>query len=69
MFSPAGATETWVGGRSGMHILGGTQMGDGPATSVLYGYGQAHEVENLFLAGPGTFPTAGAVNPSFAVHP
>ena len=43
-------------------------MGNDPSISLLNGYGQAHEVENLFLAAPGTFPSAGAVNPTFTVH-
>jgi len=67
-FDAAGAIETWAGGRSGMHIVGGTHMRADPATSIVNGYGQSHEVENLFLAGPGTCPTAGVVNPTFTVH-
>ncbi len=68
VFNAVGAIETWAGGRSGMHIVGGTHMRADPATSIVNGYGQSHEVENLFLAGPGTCPTAGVVNPTFTVH-
>lgn len=51
-----------------MHILGRTHRGFDAATSGLNEFGQAHEVDDLFLAGPGTFPTAGAVNPTFTIH-
>jgi choline dehydrogenase-like flavoprotein len=44
--------------------LGGTLMGDDPASSVTNSYGQTHQVENLFLAGASLFPTSGAVNPT-----
>jgi choline dehydrogenase-like flavoprotein len=40
-------------------------MGDDPRRSVTDSYGRTHDVDNLFLAGPGLFPTVGAVNPTF----
>ena len=45
--------------------MGGTVMGTDRDRSVTSGYGQTHDVENLFIAGPGLFPTSGAVNPTF----
>ena len=40
-------------------------MGTDPRISVVNGYGAAHEIENLFVAGPGLYPASGAVNPTF----
>ena len=51
-----------------MHILGGTVMGSRPETSVTDSYGRCHELDNLYVAGPGLFPTSGAVNPTFSIH-
>jgi choline dehydrogenase-like flavoprotein len=64
----AGAREVWNGPLAPMHLMGGTIMGRKPATSVTNSYGQTHEVPNLMIAGPGLFPTSGAVNPTFTVH-
>jgi gluconate 2-dehydrogenase alpha chain len=68
----SGATTTWQpGGRSpveGRHAFGGTRMGDDPATSVVDGYGFAHEVGNLAVVGASTFPTAGGVNPTLTLQ-
>ena len=30
-------------------------------------YGQTHELPNLYVAGPGIFPTAGASNPTYTI--
>lgn len=68
IFGAAGATETWPGPRFGMHIMGGTVMGEDPAHSVTDSYGRCHELDNLYIAGPGLFPTSGAVNPTFTIH-
>ncbi|PCJ33448.1 MAG: hypothetical protein COA93_07755 [Alphaproteobacteria bacterium] len=51
-----------------MHIMGGTIMGDTAENSVTNSYGQCHDIDNLFIAGPGLFPTSGGVNPTFTVH-
>ncbi|MGH8322678.1 MAG: GMC oxidoreductase [Steroidobacteraceae bacterium] len=29
---------------------------------------QSHDVSNLFVGGPGVFPTSSAVNPTFTLH-
>jgi choline dehydrogenase-like flavoprotein len=63
----AGANEAWAAPLFSMHLMGGTIMGDDAATSVVNSYGQAHDVENLFVAGPGLMPTSGGVNPTFTV--
>lgn len=64
----AGAYEVWAGGRANAHIMGGTIMGRVPESSVTNSYGQTHDLSNLFVAGPGLFPTSGAVNPTFTIH-
>ncbi len=63
----AGAAEAWAAPMAQQHILGGTVMGSDPARSVANGFGQAHDHENLFLAGSGLFPASGAVNPTFTL--
>ncbi len=64
----AGATETWAGATVGMHIMGGTIMGNKVETSVTNAFGQCHGINNLIIAGPGLFPSCGAVNPTFTIH-
>jgi quinoprotein glucose dehydrogenase len=44
------------------HPGGGCRMGDDPATSVVDGYGRAHEHENLFVVGAPTSVTGGCAN-------
>jgi choline dehydrogenase-like flavoprotein len=51
-----------------MHIMGGTAMGRDPRNSVTNQYGQLHDVANVVVAGPGLFPTAGGVNPTYTLH-
>jgi len=68
IFQAAGAYEVWDAGRHNAHMLGGTIMGASPDSSVTNGYGQTHDIANLFVAGPGLFPTSGAVNPTFTIY-
>ncbi|MCH7637511.1 MAG: GMC family oxidoreductase, partial [Proteobacteria bacterium] len=68
VFEAAGATEVWTGPQAGMHIIGGTVMGDDPQTSVTNSYGQCHDIANLVIAGSGLFPTSAGVNPTFTIH-
>lgn len=65
ILAAAGATESWAAPVRTEHLLGGTVMGLDAARSVTDGYGRTHDVENLYIAGPGLFPTSGAVNPTF----
>jgi choline dehydrogenase-like flavoprotein len=67
IFEAAGAKEVWTSGRNQMHTLGGAIMGTSPRESVTNGYGQTHDVDNLFVAGSSLFPTSGAVNPTFTL--
>ena len=63
------AKEVWQGrgGMPSIHLMGGTIMGTGAANSVVNSYGQTHEIANLYVAGPGIFPTAGASNPTYTI--
>jgi choline dehydrogenase-like flavoprotein len=65
----AGAKEAWAarGAIPTAHLLGGTIMGTGVTNSVVDSYGQSHEIPNLWIAGPGIFPTEGASNPTFTI--
>lgn len=68
IFKAAGAREAWHGPRGAQHLMGGTIMGKDPAASVTNGVAQTHDIANLFIGGPGLFPTTSAVNPTFTVH-
>jgi choline dehydrogenase-like flavoprotein len=65
----AGAKEMWAarGAVPTAHLLGGTIMGTAASNSVVDSYGQSHEIPNLWIAGPGIFPTEGASNPTFTI--
>ena len=64
----AGARDAWSGSVGSAHIMGGTVMGENPATSVTDPFGRVHDIENLYLVGASVFPTSGAVNPTFTLH-
>lgn len=64
----AGAQDAWSGPMGTAHVIGGTIMGSDPATSVADGFGRCHDVENLFIAGSGLFPTAGGGSPTFTLY-
>jgi choline dehydrogenase-like flavoprotein len=68
IFKAAGAREAWHGPPGGQHIMGGTVLGKDPAKSVLNSFAQSHEVKNLFVGGPGVFPTSSSVNSTFTAH-
>ena len=50
-----------------IHLMGGTIMGTGAGNSVVNSFGQTHEIANLYVAGPGIFPTGGASNPTYTI--
>ena len=53
-----GASKVWTRlPNGGNRWSGGTRMGSDPKTSVVNGYGQAHDMPNLFVMGASTFPT------------
>ena len=66
----AGASETWDAPLhiEGRHAVGGTRMGPDAATSVVDGFGFAHEVPNLGVLGASVMGTSGAHNPTLTVQ-
>lgn len=68
IFKAGGATDVWTTPMNSAHLMGGTAMGRDAASSVTDAMGRVHGIDNLYIAGPGLFPTAGAVNPTFTVH-
>jgi choline dehydrogenase-like flavoprotein len=42
-------------------------MGREASDSITDSYGQTHEIPNLWVAGPGLFPTEGASNPTYTI--
>ena len=56
------AKESWPGKGPVVptsHLHGGAIMGTDASNSVTNGYGQTHEIPNLWMAGPCIFPTEG----------
>ena len=47
-----------------IHEMGTARMGRDPATSVVNGWGQAHEVSNLFLSDGAVMASSASMNPS-----
>ena len=67
VFETAGAAEVFVDPmmeQSGWHLMGTARMGDDPKTSVVDKWGQAHDVDNLFIVDGSVFVTGAAVNPT-----
>jgi choline dehydrogenase-like flavoprotein len=64
-----GAKEVWSnkGAMPTIHLMGGTIMGNNAGDSVTNSFGQTHDVANLWIAGPGIFPTSGAPNPTYTI--
>lgn len=63
----AGAKDAWTGPIGTQAVYGTTRMGGDPATSVTNGYGQTHDLPNLFIAGGSLFPTTGAIAATFTI--
>lgn len=64
----AKASEPWSNPLASAHMMGGTIMGKERAASVADSFGRSHDIRNLIIAGPGLFPTCGAMNPNFTNH-
>ncbi len=64
-----GAKDVWQvrAAQPTIHFMGGTIMGTNAGNSVVNGFGQTHEIPNLYVAGPGTFSTCGASNPTYTI--
>lgn len=50
------------------HPQGTCRMGTDPKTSVVNGYGETHDVKNLFITDASLFPTSIIVNPQVTVY-
>ncbi|MEX6725490.1 GMC oxidoreductase [Parapedomonas caeni] len=68
IFKAAGATDAWHSPMNSAHLMGGTVMGTARDNSVTDSHGRVHDLQNLFIAGAGLFPTSGAANPTFTLH-
>lgn len=53
--------------QTGWHLLGTAKMGDDPRTSVVDGFGRAHDHPNLFIIDGSTFPTSTGMNPTATI--
>jgi len=63
----AGATEVVQEPRYA-HLIGGARMGNDPRTSVVDGFGRAHDIPNLFICDGSIFPTQGSANPGLTIQ-
>lgn len=68
IFKAAGAKSAWHSPPGGQHIMGGTIMGNDPASSVTNAQAQLHDLPNVVIGGPGLFPTSSCVNSTFTAH-
>ena len=49
------------------HNMGTARMGNNPNTSVCNRWGQAHDLDNLFISDGSLFPTSGCANPTLTI--
>lgn len=49
------------------HLMGGCRMGNDPASSVVNGFCQSHDIPNLFICDASVFVTSGGANPTETV--
>ncbi|SMF34663.1 gluconate 2-dehydrogenase alpha chain [Xaviernesmea oryzae] len=66
-----GATRTWrrqfLTGPISTHDVGGTRMGNDPATSVTNGFGEVHDTPGLVVLGGSSFVSLPPVNPALTI--
>ena len=65
----AGAHKAWVTSRKVTpgHLLGTAKAGQNPETSVVNGYGQSHDVPNLYMVDGSVFTTSTGNNPTATI--
>ena len=72
LFKEAGASTVWgpeiAPPQVSTHAIGGTRMGNDPATSVVNSYGLAHEVPNLMILGGSVLVSHGGSNPTLTLQ-
>ena len=64
---PTGGDYGLAAGGQIIHELGTTRMGDDPSSSAVNGWGQAHDVRNLFVADGGPFVSQADKNPTWTI--
>ncbi len=50
------------------HLVGACRMGNDPRTSVVDGFGQSHDIPNLFVCDGSILPTQGSANPGLTIQ-
>ena len=50
------------------HLVGAARMGSDPTTSVVDGFGQSHDIANLFICDGSILPTQGSANPGLTIQ-
>ena len=50
------------------HLVGACRMGSDPRTSVVDGWGQSHDIANLFVMDGSVMPTQGSANPGLTIQ-
>ena len=66
-FTPTGGKEITIEFRGAGHLIGTTRMGSDASNSVVNKDLQAWDHPNLYLVGPGAFPTTATSNPTLTV--
>ncbi|MEZ5823782.1 MAG: GMC family oxidoreductase [Geminicoccaceae bacterium] len=68
IYEAAGAVEAWeVPPYPSTHNLGTNRMSENPRDGVVNGFGQSHDIANLFVSDGSTFTTGGAENPTLTI--
>lgn len=68
VYEAVGATKTYkVPPYPSTHNLGTCRMSERPGDGVVNGWGQSHEVDNLFVSDGSQFTTGGAENPTLTI--
>jgi choline dehydrogenase-like flavoprotein len=50
------------------HLVGAARMGSNPRASVVNGFGQSHDIANLFICDGSIMPTQGSANPGLTIQ-
>ena len=68
LYDSVGATQTYpTPPYPSTHNLGTLRMSEKPADGVVNGYGQSHDIDNLFVSDGSQFTTGGAENPTLTI--
>ena len=68
MYDSVGATNTYpTPPYPSTHNLGTNRMSEKPEDGVVNGFGQSHDIKNLFVSDGSQFTTGGAENPTLTI--